>query len=175
MSVGILHGFAVEKKTNSPTACNCSDRPFRSASRSWQLSMTSRMLWHRLTVAFLYTSTARDIAARYRVTVESVVSINYTALRKQLKTEDLRRLFGAASLQQTLTILVSGFQLASESLHLQAEVRWGFLIALGSALSFLGIILIQAPLPPVLRGEKQSQPWSCLLVTDALRSLMSKV
>ena len=125
MSVGILHGFAVEKKTNSPTACNCSDRPFRSASRSWQLSMTSRMLWHRLTMTFSWTSTARDIAARNRVTVESVVSINDTVLRKTTEDWRLKKTFRSASLQQTLTILVSGFQLASESLHLKcAEVSW---------------------------------------------------
>lgn len=172
MSVGILHGFAVEKKTNSPTACNCSDRPFRSASRSWQLSMTSRMLWHRLTVTFLYTSTARDIAARYRVTVESVVSINYTVLRKQLKTEDLRRLFGVRAFNKRWP------SWSVDSSWLRSLCTWSalrFLDCFGISFEFWGDHSYPGTSASSSARREAISALKLTKVTDALRSLMSKV
>ena len=60
-----------------------------------------------------------------RVTVESVVSINDTVLRKQLKTEDLRRLFGVRAFNKRWpSWSVDSSWLRSLCTWSAAEVSW---------------------------------------------------
>lgn len=125
---GISHGFVVEKKQTAQLPATApidlSGQLPAPDSSSWlPRCFDTDWPWHfreLLRRVTLQRGTGWQLSQLCQLMTQF-----WENMRKQLKTEDLRRLFGAASLQQTLTILVSGFQLASESLHLKcAEVSW---------------------------------------------------